>query len=300
MYFNQNGQFIDQNNDLIKSNEVSILLDKYDLNWEVVKTPLILPSGEDTGFFGTVRQDTRKTFGSFKGSYEVFQNDELARIVLDVADVLGVQSSNGGSFKEGAKVFMQIAMDDKKVGNDTIKRWTTAINSFDGSSALKWGSTGTTISCSNTFASASRDMQSSVKHTVNMREVVERSLRILERVETEENSLFEIFSKMADTKASKETVQHIIKMVSSVDVTKKESVAKKDYSTRAINTAQDLTRSIVNEMSYKEDSLWGLFSGVTHFTTHKSGTEKNREESKMLGSLQRTDNQVLAYLSNLV
>lgn len=297
MFLNENGQLIDQNSDLVNSKNVAELLDRFGLNWVVEKTPLVLPTGEETDFFGTVRKDTKQTFGAFKNSYEVFQNDELANIVMNVGDVIGIDASNGGMFKGGAKVYMQLELDSKKVGNDKVRRYATAINSFDGSTSLKWGTSGLTISCSNTFNHVMRGLQTSIRHTSNMRKAINESLGILEKVEVQEQSLFEIFSQMADTKATQSHVKRVIEMVTSVDVSKTRKEAEDIYSTRAINNSKDLTESIVKEMSYKEDSLWGLFSGVTHFTTHKSGANKNRVESKMLGSLLRTDNKVFSYLA---
>ena len=58
--------------------------------------------------------------------------------------------------------------------------------------------------------------------------------------------------------------------------------------------------SITREMSYKGDNLWGLFSGVTHYTSHKADPTDNRDSSKMAGALQKTDQRVYELLADVV
>jgi hypothetical protein len=119
-------------------------------------------------------------------------------------------------------------------------------------------------------------------------------------MEQADKSLFEIFSKMANEKVTQNQVNKTINLITNVDVTMGETRAKEQYSTRKLNQTQDLVQSIVKEMSYKGDTLWGLFSGVTHYTTHKGGSDRTREESKYVGGLQRLDQKVFNSLSTLV
>jgi hypothetical protein len=300
MYINENGQFIDQNQDLVKGNEVANLLDKYGLNWTVEKQPLSLPSGLVTDYYAAVRTDIEQPFGTFKEGYEVYQNEELANLVMSVADTIGTLPSNGGMFKNGARVYLQLDLEDKKVANDRVRRWATAINSFDGSSSVKWGSSSITVSCSNSFMAAHKQLQQSVRHTANMREAIDNSLRILENIEESEITLFETFNRMADRPITQGDLNSVIQTITKVDVTKTHAEAKKDYSTKALNNTRSLVKSLSKEMSYKGENLWGLFSGVSHFTTHVSGTEKSRAESKMMGNLQKIDQTVFEELAELV
>ena len=50
--------------DVANADAVATLLDRFGLRWEVSKQPLVLPTGEDTGFFGIVREDNKKTFAT--------------------------------------------------------------------------------------------------------------------------------------------------------------------------------------------------------------------------------------------
>lgn len=284
---------------------VQAMLEQFHLDWYVKKEPMVIFNSktgdpEETPFFATVRQDTRKAFASVKGSYEVFQNHELAELVMRVAGQMGHRVTNGGSFNGGGQVYLQIALEDQRVANDRIKRWASGINSFDVSTSLRWSPETKTISCMNTFWAAYHTMRSSVRHTTNMREMVERSLRAIEDLQKADKDLFTVFNKFAETELSKGSVETVVSTVTGVDLNLTQKEAEKLYSTRKLNATQELMESIYSEINDKGKTLWGLFSGVTHFTTHKAGTERSREKSKALGSLYQTDNDVFEALKKLV
>ena len=194
MYLNEKGQLIDTNLTSVNQTQAEILLHKFNLNWNVAKHPLNFnPSGSeiiDSGFYGVVITDNNDCFGAFTDQYETFQNSELAELVLEIADAIGQPISNGAEFKGGRKVMLQVDLNPVKIGDDTITRKATAINSHDGYTSLRWGTTGTTISCANQFSAISKELENSVRHTRNMRDAISRSLRILENMEKADKSLF--------------------------------------------------------------------------------------------------------------
>jgi hypothetical protein len=284
------------------------MLESFNLDWYVKKEPLHLkvddPNGfridEPTDFFATVRQDTRKVFATVKSGYEVFQNNELAELVHRVAGSMGASVSRGGSFNDGGQVYMQIGLEDQRVANDRVQRWASGINSFDGSTALRWSPETNTISCQNTFWAAYRRMENSVKHTTNMRQMVERSLKAIEALNEADNDLFSMFRKFAETEMNQANIVSVVDTITGVDLSQPQKEEEAKHSTRTLNKATDLMESITGEVNSKGRTLWGLFSGITHFTTHKAGSDKSRDKSKALGSLARTDNAVFEMLKELV
>ena len=313
MYINENGQFINTNLTSVNPTQAEVLLHKFKLDWSVQKYPLqfstpnphgaessLITSKHDSGFYGIVRTDNNDCFGAFTDQYETFQNLELAELVLQISDAIGQPISNGAEFKGGRKVMLQVDLNPVKIGDDTITRKATAINSHDGSTSLRWGTTGTTISCANQFSAISKELENGVRHTRNMRDAINRSLRILENMEQADKSLFEIFSSMTNYKVTQKQVNETINMITGVDVSLGEVSAKEKFSTRKLNQTSELVQSVVKEMSYKGQTLWGLFSGVTHYTTHKGGSDRSREESKYIGGLQRLDQKVFNKFSQLV
>lgn len=282
---------------------VQAMLEKFRLDWYVKKEPMLLNNNgelEKTPFFATVRQDSRKMFASVKDSYEIFQNHELAELVIRVAGSLGHKVTNGGSFNGGGQVYLQIALEDQRIGNDRIQRWASGINSFDGSTALRWSPETNTISCQNTFWRAYKLMRNSVRHTTNMRQMVEQSLRAIEDLQKADRDLFEVFSRFTLEGLKRENIEAVVNTITGVDLSTPEKLAREKYSTRTLNNTQSLMESITGEINSKGQTLWGLWSGVTHYTTHKAGTESARSKSKALGNLYRVDNDVFEMMKKLV
>lgn len=285
----------------VNNDQVNAMLDRFGLNWLVEKRPLFFQANESdkkTKYFGVIRTDINKCFGAMTKQYEPFQNHEMAELVLRISDVIGKPVTHGKVFKEGRRVAMQIELEPITVGDDTIKRYATAINSHDGSTSLRWGTTGITVSCDNQFSALRKDLKSSAKHTGNMRQLIDNSFRTLEKLEKADTTLYETFQRMTEYYVDKKLVGDVIEKVSKVDP--RNIDAEKLHSPRRINISKELTESIAKEMSYKGQTLWGLFSGITHYTTHKSGTDLTREESKLIGGLQKTDQSIFDQFAQLV
>lgn len=298
-------QSIDSNKNqtFVNKSEVETTLDKFGLNWTVDKKPLQWLDGIDaytTDFFGVVRSDNKKCFGAFTKQYETFQNSELAELVLNIADVTGFPVTHGKSFKDGRRVVLQMELTPVQVGNDKIKRYATAINSHDGSTSLRWGTTGYTVSCDNQFSQLRKDLNSSARHTSNMRKLVDSSLRTLEKLEKADTTLYDTFQRMLDVKIDPTFAGKVIQSITQVDMKMSPDKAYEKFGTRKMNINTNLMKSVADEMSYKGQNLWGLFSGVTHYTTHKGGSDNSREESKLTGSLQRLDQTIFDKFTKLL
>jgi phage/plasmid-like protein (TIGR03299 family) len=270
------------------------LCDRLGLMWAVKKEPLFLADNVATDYFGVVRQDNKKVFATAKDSYEVFQNWELAEIVSRIAEQKGTVVENGGMLDGGAKVFIQFGIQDFKVNGDTIKRWATGLGSFDLTTALKWGEQGTRVVCQNTFMMAYRSLSTGVKHTRNMRAIIEQSLRALENIEEEDKNLLQLLNSMLNAPASDDQISRVVKEITKVDALKPREAVIKEQSTRSWNNAVKLVDAIATEINSVGKNLYGVWNGVTRYTTHSaSGTDESRVKSKMIGSLQKVDESIL-------
>lgn len=296
-------------NDNANADAVATLLDRFGLRWEVSKQPLkhdLLPEGEATGFYGIVRNDTGKMFSACKEGYVPYQNSELAELLIRISEKTGFDIHSGGSFNGGGKVYLQLNTGNQisDIGKDrtSVKGYVTGINSHDGTTSLKWGNTNITISCQNTFASASRVLKQSARHTASIHDRVEQSIREIMGIAEQEKSIFETFIKLSEIPATKDNIARIVNQVTNVDINLKPSQAEKEYSTYAINRSQELLSSISREMSGKGETLWGLFSGVTHYTSHVLPVPNRtnaRLESKYTGTALTIDNDAFSLITSL-
>lgn len=292
----------------IKDNSQTIdgLLTKSRLNWQVDKIPLITPEGTPSGFYATQRSDTKECFATFTDQYEIFQNKELANLVIELSNHFGFNIHTGGSFNGGKKVYIQLEQDGIKnfgLNNDRLQSYVTAINSHDGSTSLNFGSTNTTISCMNTFYAAYKGMQNKVRHTNSMRDRVQMAINDIKGLQKEEKNMFDKFFSFVETAATPEVIKATVSKVMDVDLMKTSAELRKELSTRALNQVNDMLFSISGEMKQKGQNLWGLFSGFTHYTTHKGSApsrENGKLESKLFGQNQKIDATAFNVLSEMV
>jgi phage/plasmid-like protein (TIGR03299 family) len=295
-------------NDIANAQAVSELLDKYGLRWTVSKQQLYLADGVETPYFAVVKDvtdpdDVPQVFQTCKDSYVPYQNSELAELLIRIADQGGYKIHSGGEFNNGAKVYLQLESGNeiKNIGKNNTKvlGYISGINSHDGTTALKWGAVNFTICCRNTFAAAKGSLQNTTKHTNSMQRKVDAYLQDIGLVVRQEQSLFDTFIKLSENKVSQKDIVKVVKEVTDVDIMLDQYEAEQKYSTYQMNRGKELLTSIQSEMSVKGETLWGLFSGVTHYTSHVMPVmtrDNARLESKYLGTANRVDNQVLSLI----
>jgi len=230
--------------------------------------------------------------------YYPYQNHQLIELLDKVSQQSGLPIHRGGLFGNGEKVFIQLKSNDMKLGNDRIEGYITGINSFDGTTSLAFGPSNITISCQNTFFGAFRSMDTKVRHTKNMVMRVEDICRGLEKVIDEESKMFEDIKMLSETRMTKQNedwvTRTLFNIMKDVDMNNEEQVSSV--------TRNKLTRFYVDlngELKEKGDNMWGLFSGVTKYTTHSMNKGDN-SENKMFGTYGNRERQIFKELVEMV
>jgi len=285
---------------------VSTILDKFGLRWSVSKQPLMLPDGSETPYMAVVRDDNNAVFTTCKEGYTPYQNSELAELLVRISDKTGYEIHSGGMFNGGGKVYIQLNTGNeiKGLGNNrtTVKGFVTGINGHDGTTSLKWGSVNFTICCQNTFAAARGSLQNTARHTSAIHDRVETSIREIVSVTKVEQSIFDTFIKLSQIPVTKDNIKAVVKSVTGVDVDTPRSKAEEIYSAYSVNRSGELLQSISSELLVKGETLWGLFSGVTHYTSHVVPVPKRenaRLESKYVGNGSNIDNNIYEMVTKM-
>jgi len=270
-------------------NEKIEMLEKSGLNWKVNSEPLQTVSGIlIPGRVALVREDTQKILGIHTENYVPYQNDELLELLHQIGGKTGLSLHTGGSFKGGDKVWFQLKSNDLTLGNDTIKGYISGFNSFDGKTALAFGNSSMTVSCMNSFWRGYREVATRLRHSANMKPRIEEILSRIDILMKEEKDMFTEITRMSETRMTPEVRELITRKL--FDISVEERLDSPELSTRKANQIWRFNYDLGIETQQKGDNLWGLFSGVTRYTTHSMKRGDN-SESKMFGrtgNLERT------------
>ena len=284
---------------MVQTNRIQDVLNETNLNWTVreesltTQSGIIIPKRK-----AIVRDDTNEVLSIHGMGYYPYQNHQLIELLDKVSQQSGLPIHRGGMFGNGEKVFIQLKSNDMKLGDDKIEGYITGINSFDGTTSLAFGPSNITISCQNTFFGAFRSMDTKVRHTKNMIMRVDDICRGLEQVVEEESKMFEDIKQMSETRMTKENedwvTRTLFNIMKDVDLNNEEQVSSV--------TRNKLTRFYVDlngELKEKGDNMWGLFSGVTKYTTH-SMIKGDNSENKMFGTYGQRERHIFKQLVEMV
>lgn len=290
-----------------KSNaeEVFETLTKYGLNWSVNKKELeTTEGGRSIPYFGLMRSDSNDCFGVVTDRYEPYQNSELAELAHEIQDKTGFKIDNGEA--HGSRVSISLEQPDLLLEYPTrgdVLGSRVMITNPHGDGALKFALDTKVLSCENGWTRWMNQRQTSVRHTKNMRSMIGAALKSLEVISEERKTFEEKINEMIGVKVDGSDIGKMVEKVVNVDIKKTtyneatkafESIAQKGEDAihgKTLNALNDLVKSIESEMEYKGANVWGLFNGVTHWTTHKYGNydAATRRERKAFGSLNKKD-----------
>ncbi len=279
--------------------QVKTLLDKTNLNWTVRQEDLQTTSGISVpNKKAIVREDNNTIVGVHSDGYQPYQNYELMDLLHQVSGRTGLEVHRGGDFKGGGRIYVQLKGNDLKLGNDRIEGYLTGVNSFDGSTSLSFGHSNTTISCMNTFFRVMKGLQHKVRHTKSMSFKVEDICRSLDIVLEEEKETFRIITQLSETRFDDLLEEKVTRKLFGI----KPEINLMDEDALSTRTRNNLSRFYIDlhgEIYQKGDNMWGLFSGVTKYTTH-SYSKNDNTEAKLFGGIGQVEQEIFSDLMQLV
>ena len=264
-----------------EENKVAMLT-KAGLNWKVNSEPIQTVSGiliPDR--VALVREDTNKVLGIHTESYVPYDNNELLELLYRISGQSGLQVHTGGSFRGGEKVWFQLKSNDLLLHNDKVEGYISGFNSFDGRNALGFGNASVTVSCQNTFYRGYKEVSSKLRHSSTMRPRIEEILRQIDVLLNEEQTQFAEIKRLGEVRMTNEVKDLITKRLFEISV--EERLDSNEFSTNLKNRLYRFRYDLGIETQQKNSTLWGLFSGVTRYTSHSMKQGKDNSEGKMFG-----------------
>ena len=273
-------------------------LEELGLNWEVTKEPIQTVSGiEIPEKMAMMRSDTEVVLGIHGKNYDPYQNHELMELLHQISTQTSLEVHTGGLFKEGAKVWFQLKSDNLSLNGDVIKGFLSGFNSFDGSSSLGLGNSTETVSCENQWWAAYREVKTKLRHSASMRPKIEVMLANIDVVLEQEQKLFREITMLSETAMTETQKDLVTTLLFNLD--EEEYLNEFELSTRKKNQLEDFRSDLKCELAHKGDNLWGLFSGVTRYTTHSMKSTDN-SEGKMFGQTGVRERRIFKELVEMV
>ena len=234
-------------------------------------------------YFGLINTKTNEVINTVKEGYHVSQNADVVEMVMRGIEPFGndISVTKGGALNGGRKVFLQLAINgDGKVGHDTIKKFITIVDSNDGSTGLSVGIGDLTMSCQNQFFKFYKSGQSKFRHTASLERRIKEIPFLIETALSESLRQIQIYNQFASTEVSRDLAHKMVKHLLGFDKVYTSVNDLADKSTRSINKMEAIYNAIEREMNSKGETLWGLHSGITYYTTHELSAPK-RDNGKL-------------------
>lgn len=276
----------------------NLILQEAGLNWEVgqhdIQTVggIVIPDK-----MALIRDDNNAVLGVHGKGYEPYQNHELLELLHQIGSSTGLELHSGGQFKGGQKVWFQLKSNDLSLNGDRIEGFISGINSFDGSTSLAFGNASTTISCENSFWRGYKELSTRMRHSGQMRTKIDEILSKVDVMVQEEKDMFKHIVRMADVQLSPEVKELVTKKLFGLTV--EDRLDDEELSTRKKNSIITFNGDLQRELAQKGDNLWGMFSGITRYTTHSMKKDSN-SEAKMFGAAGRVERQIFNDLVEMI
>ena len=280
------------------SQEMNSILQQAGLNWKVNQEAIQTVSGiEIPEKIALVREDTQKCLGIHTDNYVPYQNEELLELLFKISQQTGLSLHSGGSFKEGARVWFQLKSQDMRLHNDVIEGYISGFNSFDGRTSLGFGNSNITVSCQNSFWRAYTSVDTKLRHSSNMKPKIEEILRKIDVLLVEEQNTFQTIQRLGNVNMTQEVKDLVVRRL--FEIGREDRLDNPDFSTNKKNKMSKFYVDLNGELAQKGDNLWGLFSGVTKYTTH-SMKKGDNSENKIFGKTGNIEREIFEKLVELV
>ena len=279
------------------------ILQQNDLDWEVVKKPLMYAGQctpeannglHDTPYYALVRSDNGEVLNSVSKSYTPTQNYTIIETMRNIAKDNELEIVKALSLHGGRKIVVQMQRYNNitLIGGERTQEYIYAMNSHDGTCSLKFGFMNKVMFCQNQFAWMSSNAFASYRHTKSIQDKVGLLSGMINF--TDHDSKIADLHDFATQNVTKQLIEDTVNYLISTDRIDK-------MSSRLKNQREQLQQCIQLEMYRVGHNRWGLFNGVTQFTTHYKSAPKRtfgQQESILIGACSKMNNRAFEYIKN--
>ncbi len=239
-----------------------------ELTWEILTEPMRTLSGASTNKKAILRSDTGTILGFVGKDYAPVYNTQLMSLVnrLTVDGVFRLVGYD--EFKEGKLILAYLEYDakDHRFGGFPMREYLILGNSHDGSRPFYAGTGCSLIRCENQFYSTLELFKK--KHT-SILEISDFELKeLVMQYKGQSKELYSSFEGLDTIPVNRNVVKQLVNTLQ--DSMRWDSRLDNRREERPLSPAiQRLQMSIDREMEALGENAFGLFNGVTWYTTHE-------------------------------
>ena len=272
------------------------------LNWDIRLEPVILNKSFDTGKKAIIRNDTNQLLSIVGKHYEPVTNYQLMHFT-DALTKSGEFELKGFDELNDGKIviaFLKNTNPNLKINGCSNEEYMFVGNSFDGTKRFHIGTASNLIRCSNQWSATLKVFNK--KHTsyLDINDTIAQD--IIRNYKAKKGILYESFDGMESVRVDENVITRLIKEVHVMLATDSKAIKQKDWTSSP--SMLTLRKSIDREMKDLGNNAFGLFNGVTWYTTHEmrtsdlvtsqiSGTANliNQKAFRFCNNLKRNNNQ---------
>lgn len=266
-------------------------------NWDIKETGILDINGNPIkGYKQITRDDDGSSIAVMKNSFHPMTTQQFSDTANEVAEKVGgkIKSFNDWDTTDRSKnlgqarpvITCQIEISEPlEIAGSRVEGYLTLGVGFDGSRSFFIGHTGQYLRCSNQFGMIVEDFTSRL--TKNNMVRVEDIIKRIGLYHDFEKTLYENFQKLQGVKVSEEMVQECVARLVKMTAEERmftEAEREEHFSTQRLNKIDSILSSVRNEMDDIGHDAWGLFNGVTHYTTHVMKAAGSGDYSMMFGA----------------
>jgi len=232
------------------------------LNWEVLERPIYDHTGEPIkGFKQLINSDTANTLAVCKNTYTPTKNEKFLTVVNTLQEKMGFTIDGFASFQGGKKVlaYLRNPNPDNLVGL-AVQDFMIVGNAHDGSSSFFTGMTNVVHRCTNMFSSTRRDTR--IAHRSGHDSKIDESIQCYEMYYNARTGFYEMMQDFEQKPVKTEDKNNFVNMVLQLE-------PAGELSTRMQNIKDSLNECIEIETKELGNNAFGLFNGLTKYTTHE-------------------------------
>ncbi len=260
------------------------------LTWDIKLQSVQVEAHTVPNHQAIIRNDNQEVLSITKKSYHPATNEKFLEVIGRLHEFTGFTVEGFSIFQGGRKVLAFLQNNEKmRVADFDCSNYLVVGNSFDCSSGFYTGISTVLIRCTNQFSRM--NLKQNIRHDNQINIKLDGLIRFYKEYVNQENQLKKTFEVWNQMEVDQRTIEKFVDEVL--------EIPNDNVSTLKRNNKERLYNSINTEIAAMGNNAYGLFNGLTHYTTHVVKSS-NKVFGNLLGHPYRLNERGYSFLNELV